>query len=88
MRSIFRVDGAPEAGGTDVRETLAKLSPADLHPDSLLPGRLRRTRLAQVPAAFWLDEAGVAHVIAFRSVSEYVFGLLKTAASTGKTGAF
>ena len=47
-RALFRISG--EEG----REVLAKLAPVDLHPDSFGLGHLRRTRLAQVPAAFWI----------------------------------
>lgn len=83
-RAVFTLDGEAAA----VREVLAKLSPADLHPDALPPLRLRRTRLAQVPAAFWIAEDGAAEVIAFRSVAAYVFGLLKTAAEAGPVGHF
>ena len=43
----------------------------------------RRTRMAQVPAAFWLDEAGNFHLICFRSVADYAFELLKVSAQPG-----
>jgi sarcosine oxidase subunit gamma len=76
-RTIFRVSG-PAA-----REVLAKLAPVDLHPDSFQPGELRRTRLAQVAAAFWMCDAETFDVICFRSVADYVFGLLKTSAQPG-----
>lgn len=73
-RSLFRLEG--EAA----REVLAKLTPADLHPDAFGPGEVRRTRLAQVAAAFWMTEANAIELIAFRSVARYVFDLLATAA--------
>ena len=73
-RAVFTVSG-PSA-----REVLAKVTPADLRPASFPTGRLRRTRLAQVPAAFWLRDETTFEVVAFRSVAEYVFALLKTAA--------
>ncbi len=82
-RAVFRLEG------TDVREVLAKLAPVDLAPDRLAPGELRRTRLAQVAAAFWLREEGVAEVICFRSVARYVFDLLSVAAAPGsRVGCF
>ena len=74
-RAVFRVDG-PNA-----REVLAKLTPADLHPESFKPGEIRRTRLAQVPAAFWMSGPQTFEVVCFRSVAQYVFDLLSSAAS-------
>ncbi|MFK7753916.1 MAG: sarcosine oxidase subunit gamma [Sedimentitalea sp.] len=73
-RAVFRLTGAP------VREVLAKLCPLDLSPDGLQPGTIRRTRMAQIPAALWLESATQAHVICFRSVAQYTFDLLKTSA--------
>jgi sarcosine oxidase subunit gamma len=69
--------------GSAARETLAKLCPVDLSPEAFTPGMLRRTRMAQIAAAFWLDEAGTFHVICFRTVAEYAFSILKTAARPG-----
>ena len=74
--------------GGDPREVLAKLSPANVSPDALKPGTLRRSRLAQVPAAFWIEDAGTAYVICFRSVAQYVFDILKTAALPGSEVGF
>lgn len=74
-RAVFRLTG-PEPR---LRETLAKLSPADFRPDRLPKGEVRRTRLAQVPAALWFDE-GAASVICFRSVATYVEDILRTSA--------
>jgi len=76
-RAVLHVSG----GGA--RETLAKLCPVDLAPDAFTPGMVRRTRMAQIPAAFWLDEAGTFHLVCFRSVADYAFNLLKTAALPG-----
>lgn len=83
-RAAFRLEGE----GAQIREVLAKLSPADLHPDAFPPGRVRRTRLAQVPAAFWMPDANSAEVVAFRSVAAYVFDLLRTASAAGPVGHF
>jgi len=69
------------ASGPGVREVLAKLTPADVSAQSLAPGHVRRTRLAQVPAAFWLEDDETCRIICFRSVAQYVFDLLKTAAA-------
>jgi len=76
-RAMFRVSGSP------AREVMAKLAPADLSPDVFNAGDIRRTRLAQVAGAFWMEEDGAFRVICFRSVAEYVFKLLSVAAQPG-----
>ncbi len=76
-RAVFRISGP----GT--REVIAKLSPVDMSAEGFGPGQIRRTRMAQVPAAFWMDESGAITVICFRSVAQYVFDLLKGAAEAG-----
>ena len=73
-RAVFRVEG----GKAD--QVLAKLSPVDFA--TLEPGELRRTRAAQVAAAFWKDGDGFT-VVCFRSVGRYVFDLLATSAAPG-----
>lgn len=70
-----------ELHGSEIRDVLAKLTPADMSRTGLPLGELRRTRLAQVPAAFWLESETRAQVICFRSVAGYVFDLFKTAAA-------
>lgn len=76
-RAVFTVTGDGAC------EVLAKLTPADLRPSAFGPGRMRRTRLAQVPAAFWMGETGAFEVICFRSVAGYVFDLLSNAGRPG-----
>jgi sarcosine oxidase subunit gamma len=76
-RAVFEVSG-PAA-----REVIAKLSPVDLWPASFQAGQIRRTRLAQVPAAFWMRSDGAIELICFRSVAHYVFDLLKRSARPG-----
>ncbi len=73
-RAVFRLSG-PAA-----RDVLAKLCPVDLSPEAFGPGQFRRTRLAQVPAAFWMDDGETFRIVCFRSVAQYVFDLLKAAA--------
>ena len=73
-RSLFIVTGGAP------RDVMAKLTPADVSATALPPGRFRRTRLAQVPAAFWMRDDDTFEVVAFRSVADYVFDLLSTAA--------
>ncbi|MEM6727460.1 MAG: sarcosine oxidase subunit gamma family protein [Pseudomonadota bacterium] len=74
-RVIFRIEGA------GLRDVLAKLCPADLRPASLAPGQFRRTRLAQVPCAFWLRGDDWAEIVVFRSVADYAWDVLCQAAS-------
>ena len=73
-RSVFQITGR------DTREVIAKLAPVDMAPDSFALGEVRRTRLAQVAAAFWFDDKSSARLVCFRSVAAYVFGLLGNAA--------
>lgn len=76
-RAMFRLTGA------DLREVLAKLAPVDMSRGAFTPGTIRRTRLAQVAAAFWMRDEQTADLICFRSVAAYVFGLLSEAARPG-----
>lgn len=69
--------------GPMVREVLAKLSPADLAPGAFAPGDLRRTRIGQVAAGLWMRDAQRVQLFCFRSVAEYMFALLRTAAAPG-----
>lgn len=79
-RAVFRV------AGVDAREVLARLCPVDLHADSFGVGQFRRTRMAQIAAAFWCHETGF-DVICFRSVAEYAERLLRNAAQADPVGA-
>ncbi|MDU9007061.1 sarcosine oxidase subunit gamma [Sedimentitalea todarodis] len=76
-RALLRVTG-PAA-----REVMAKLCPVDLSPAAFEPGMFRRTRMAQVPAAIWMTDDETFQIICFRSVAQYVFGLLRVAAQPG-----
>ena len=76
-RAVFRMTGGP------VRDVVAKLAPVDMHPDAFTPGSFRRTRFAQVPAAFWMPDESTVQVVCFRSVAQYMFDLLKVAAQPG-----
>ena len=73
MRACVTLDGAA------ARDVLAKLTPADVGPVGLPTGRVRRTRLGQVPVAFWVREGRI-ELVCFRSVATYVFDLLADAA--------
>lgn len=72
--------------GAFSREVIAKLAPADLHPDSFKVGDFRRTRLGQVAAAFWMTDDETFEVVCFRSVGEYAFDLLAASAKAGAVG--
>ena len=81
-RAVILVEGA------FCRDVIAKLAPADLHPDSFKPADFRRTRLGQVAAAFWMRDEDTFEVICFRSVAEYTFDLLAMSAKSGEVGHF
>lgn len=72
-RAMFVLSG-------DAAAVLAKLAPVDVTAAAFPPGSFRRTRLAQVAAAFWRAENDTLHIVCFRSVAQYVFDLLKNAA--------
>ncbi|MGJ8610864.1 MAG: sarcosine oxidase subunit gamma [Octadecabacter sp.] len=79
-RAVFTITGL------DARDVLARLCPVDLHCDAFKAGDFRRTRLAQIAAAFWQHDAGF-DVVCFRSVADYAEGVLQNAARGQKTGA-
>lgn len=76
-RAVFRVSG-PGA-----REVMAKLTPANVAPGAFAPGQFRRTRLAQVAAAFHMPDETSFEIVCFRSVARYVFDLLSVSAREG-----
>lgn len=73
-RAVFRVQGAK------ADQVIAKLAPVDFA--KLGPKELRRTRTAQVAAAFWAQDDGYT-LVCFRSVASYVMGLLSHSAMAG-----
>jgi sarcosine oxidase, subunit gamma len=73
-RAVFQISG-PQA-----KDVLMKLAPVDF--SQLSVGELRRTRVAQVAAAFWKDADGFT-LVSFRSVAGYVMGLLEHSAQPG-----
>ncbi|MCT8160226.1 sarcosine oxidase subunit gamma [Pseudoruegeria sp. SHC-113] len=81
-RAVFTIEGS------GAREVLAKLAPVDLSPEAFGTGEIRRTRLAQVPAAFWMSGDEELTLVAFRSVAQYVFDLLTMSASEGSEVGF
>lgn len=73
-RAVFRIEGAK------ADQVLRKLTPADL--DAMAPDELRRSRAAQVAAAFWQQDGGYT-LVCFRSVAGYMMGLLRHSAQPG-----
>ena len=73
-RAVFRIEGDQAA------DVLAKLAPVDL--GALEPGEVRRSRAAQVAAAFWKQDQGIT-LVCFRSVAGYMMGLLTHSAKPG-----
>lgn len=82
MRARFKVSGA------QVRDVLGKVMPVDFATDGFAAGDIRRTRLAQVPAAIWMSEDGTVDVICFRSVARYAFDVLKSSANSDSAVAY
>ena len=74
-RAVFQLKGKM------LREVIAKLAPVDMAPGAFEPGMVRRTRMAQVAAAFWMDDASTARIVCFRSVAAYMFGILRVSAN-------
>ena len=76
-RAIFRIEGQ------GAREVLAKGAPIDLSPEAFGIGDLRRTRVGQLAAAFWMTQTDTFELICFRSVGEFMFDWLTNAARDG-----
>lgn len=69
--------------GDGVREVIAKGSPADLSPAALPVGEIRRSRIGQLAAAYWLSDEKTLHVVCFRSVGAHLYEWLCMAAEQG-----
>jgi len=76
-RAVFEVSGG------HAREVIAKLAPVDFAETAFEPGMFRRSRFAQVPAAFWMTDEDTFSIVCFRSVAQYMFDLLCVAAQAG-----
>lgn len=76
-RAVFGVSGS------SAREVMGKVAPVDFSGAAFQPGQIRRSRLAQVAGAFWMDDDHTFRVVCFRSTADYVFKLLKAAAQPG-----
>lgn len=73
-RQVFDIKGDRAA------DLLAKLMPVDFA--TLGATEVRRTRMAQIPAAIWRHSDGY-HLICFRSVADYAMDLLENARPVG-----
>ena len=76
-RAFFSLTGA------GWREVLAKGAPVDLRLEAFGPGDVRRTRIGQVAAALWCSRSDRADMVCFRSVGDFMFDWLCTAAEPG-----
>jgi len=76
-RAVFLIEGK------GAREVLAKGAPVDLSPDAFGIGDIRRSRIGQLAAAFWMTEDETFEVVCFRSVGAFMFDWLSTAAREG-----
>jgi sarcosine oxidase, subunit gamma len=74
-RAVFTITGAK------ADHVLRKLSPADI--DNLADDEIRRTRIAQVPGAFWRSGSQEFTLVTFRSVAQYVMDVLEMSARAG-----
>lgn len=80
-RAVFSV------AGKGARELLAKGAPVDLSPAAFGPGDLRRTRVGQVAAAFWMagEERDGFTLVCFRSYADHLYRWLCASAKDGAT---
>lgn len=76
-RAVFTISGA------HARDVVAKVAPVDMAASAFGQGDFRRSRFAQVPAAFWMVDQDTVKVICFRSVAQYMFDLLKSTSQPG-----
>lgn len=76
-RAHFRLTGA------GAREVLAKGAPVDLSREAFGPRQIRRTRLGQVAAAFWMSDETQFELVCFASVGGFVAEWLQVAAQDG-----
>lgn len=85
-RAVFTISGAAS------RDVLAKLAPVDLSNAQFAVGEIRRSRLAQIPGAFWMSgsdpHSDEITIVVFRSVAQYAFDLLTQASTGGVTGLY
>ena len=76
-RARFTIEGG------SAREVVAKLAPMDVLAAQFPVGGFARTRFAQVAGAIFVEQEDHLNLICFRSVQDYVFGILCGAAKPG-----
>ena len=76
-RAVFMIEGQ------GAREVLAKGAPVDLSHDAFGKGEIRRSRIGQLAAAFWMTDDETFELVCFRSVGAFMFDWLTTAAQEG-----
>lgn len=76
-RAVFTIDGV------GAREVLAKGAPVDLSVRVFGECEIRRSRIGQLAAAFWLVSDDCFEVVCFRSVGEFMYDWLTNAAAEG-----
>ncbi|MCK4861928.1 MAG: sarcosine oxidase subunit gamma [Rhodobacteraceae bacterium] len=81
-RAVFLIEGQ------GAREVLAKGAPVDLSPEAFGAGDLRRSRIGQLAAAFWMTEDESFELVCFRSVGAFMFDWLSNAAREGSLPEF
>jgi len=74
--------------GKGWRDVLAKGTPADMSIAAFDMGEIRRSRLGQVAAAFWMTGPDSVDLVCFRSHGAYTFEWLKNAAHSGSLPEF
>ncbi|PPB81595.1 sarcosine oxidase subunit gamma [Albidovulum inexpectatum] len=74
-RAVFTIRGEK------AHQVLMKLCPVDM--ERFEEGEIRRTRAAQVAAAFWKSGPEEFTLVSFRSVAAYVMGLLEVSSRPG-----
>ena len=81
-RAIFTIQGQ------GAREVLAKGAPIDLSSEAFGVGDLRRSRIGQLAAAFWMTDTETFELACFRSVGAFMFDWLTNAAREGSLPEF
>ncbi len=81
-RAVFNLPG------DQIRDVLAKGSPADMSNDAFPIGEVRRTRIGQLAVAFWFTDAQNAKLVCFRSVGGHIMRWLENASEIGSEVGF
>jgi sarcosine oxidase subunit gamma len=77
-----------DLSGTQIRDVLAKGSPADMSASALPINEVRRTRIGQLAVAFWFADDTTARLVCFRSVAGHIMTWLENASESGSEVGF